>query len=60
MHTNGDLSFRELNLILKAIEFDENNDAKTLYHKLRKIVEEMQNTNIEINKKLKENEISLD
>lgn len=45
-----DLSFRELNLILKAIEFDQNYDAITLYHKLREIFQEMQNTNIEINK----------
>ena len=51
-----DLSFRELNLILKAIEFDQNYDAKTLYHKLRKIVEEMQEVNIKINKALKKKE----
>jgi hypothetical protein len=51
-----DLSFRELNLILKAIEFDQNYDAKTLYHKLRKIVEEMQDANIKIDKALKKKE----
>jgi hypothetical protein len=53
---NWDLSFSDLNLILKAIEFDQNYDAKELYHKLRKIVEEMQIANIKINKTLKKNE----
>ncbi|MCK9417138.1 hypothetical protein M0Q97_10830 [Candidatus Dojkabacteria bacterium] len=53
-----DLSYKDLNLILKAIEFDENDDAKILYYKLRKIVEEMQNANVEINKTLKKNDIN--
>jgi hypothetical protein len=54
-----DLSYKDLNLILKAIEFDENNDAKTLYCKLRNILSRMQNANTEINDTLKKNEISL-
>lgn len=45
-----DLTSKDLNLILKAIEFDENDDAKTLYRKLRNIFQEMQNANIELNK----------
>lgn len=51
-----DLSSRDLNLILKAIEFDRDYNAIVLYHKLRNIFQEMQEANIEMNKKLKKKE----
>jgi hypothetical protein len=46
---NWDLSSRDLNLMLKAIEFDSSDEAQKLYHKLASIFKEMQEANKRFN-----------